>query len=153
LAATDIMTGLETGMVQAISVPPLYAMQMQYYKQAPYMVDLGLAPMMGAIVVSKRAFERLSEVDQKAVLAASQEASTQVLEQIPKLDETAIKLMQSQGLEVTAVRDSEHARQWFEAAVRFADDMRGTIVPIPVFDEAQAARDAYRERAGDGGSP
>jgi TRAP-type transport system periplasmic protein len=57
LSATDILTGLETGMIEAISVPPLYAMQMQYYKQAPYMADLGLAPMMGAIVMSKRGFE------------------------------------------------------------------------------------------------
>lgn len=153
LAATDIMTGLETGLIEAISVPPLYAMQTQYYKQAPYMADLGLAPMIGAILMSKRTFDRLSEADRKAVLEASHEASAQVLEQIPKLDETAIKLMQSQGLEITTVRDSEHSKQWFEAASRFAKDMRGTIVPIPVFDEAVAARDAYRQRAASEGSP
>ncbi|HVS16229.1 MAG TPA: TRAP transporter substrate-binding protein DctP [Thermoanaerobaculia bacterium] len=152
LSATDILTGLETGMIEAISVPPLYAMQMQYYKQAPYMADLGLAPMMGAIVMSKRGFDRISAADQKVVLAAAQEASTKVLEQIPKLDETAVKLMQSQGLEVTQVRDSQHSKEWLEAAVRFASDMRGTIVPIPVFDEALAARDAYRAQHG-GGSP
>jgi len=153
LAATDIMTGLETGLIEAISVPPLYAMQTQYYKQAPYMADLGLAPMIGAILMTKRSFDRLSEADQKTVLAAAKEASDDVLEQIPKLDETAIKLMQSQGLEITSVRDSEHSRQWFEAASRFAHDMRGTIVPIPVFDEAVAARDAYRKRAASEGSP
>jgi TRAP-type C4-dicarboxylate transport system substrate-binding protein len=153
LAATDIMTGLETGLIEAISVPPLYAMQTQYYKQAPYMADLGLAPMIGAIVISKRTFDRMSAADQKAVLAASQEASEKVLDQIPKLDETAIKLMQSQGLEVTAVRDSEYSKQWLEAAARFANDMRGTIVPIPVFDEAVAARDAFRKRSAGEGSP
>lgn len=153
LAATDIMTGLETGLIEAISVPPLYAMQTQYYKQAPYMADLGLAPMIGAILMSKRSFDRMSEADQKAVLAASREASVKVLDQIPKLDETAIKLMESQGLEVTSVRESEHSKQWLEAAGRFANDMRGTIVPIPVFDEAVRARDAFRERSASEGSP
>lgn len=98
LAATDILTGLETGMIEAFSMPPLYAMQMQYYKKASYMIDLGLAPMMGAVLITKKSWDRMPEGDRRSVLAAGEEAEQRVLEQIPLLDQTAIKLMQSQGL-------------------------------------------------------
>ena len=147
LAATDIMTGLETGLINAVSMPPLYAMQMQYFKNAPYMADLPLAPMMGAVVVSKRAFDRLSPADQKVVLEAGKEVERQVFEQIPKLDQTAIQLMQGSGMEVVKVNDGQFSNDWLAAAERFANDMRGTIVPEPIFDEALAARQKYRQAA------
>ena len=147
LAATDIMTGLQTGLIEAISVPPLYAMQMQYYKQASHMADLGLAPLIGAVLLDQRAWKRMSPEDQKVVMAAGREAEVKVLEQIPKLDETAIKLMQTQGMTLTAIRDSPNSKEWIAAAERFANDMRGDIVPAGIFDQALASRNAYRKTA------
>ncbi len=152
LAATDILTGLETGLIDAVSMPPLYAMQMQYYKKAPYMADLPLAPMMGAILVSKRTFDRLSAADQKVVLAAGRAAQKEVFEQIPKLDETAIQLMKGSGLELVTVDDTEHHKGWVKAAEEFAEAMRGEIVPVSIFDEALAARGKFRRQQAASGS-
>ena len=61
LAATDIVTGLQTGMIDALAVPPIYAMQVQFFKQAKYFADIPLIPMMGAILITKRAWNRISE--------------------------------------------------------------------------------------------
>ncbi len=144
LATTDILTGLKTGMVDAVTMPPLYAMQMQFYKSAPYMADVPLAPMMGAMLISKRSWNRMREEDRKVVLAAAKEAEQKIFDQIPKLDETAIKLMQGQGMTVLEINSSAHSAEWLEAAERFANDMRGTIVPVDVFDEAKAIRAKHR---------
>jgi TRAP-type C4-dicarboxylate transport system substrate-binding protein len=148
LAATDIVTGLQTGMIEAISVPPLYAMQVQFFKQANYLSDQGLAPMMGAMLMSKRNFDRLSDADKKVVLAAGKKAEERVLRDIPKLDETAIKLMQSQGLNVVEVEGTEAGKEWITAAEEFAIDMRGDIVPTAIFDQAKKLRDDHRSRTG-----
>ena len=152
LAATDILTGLKTGMVDAVTLPPLYAMQTQYYKSAPYMADLPLAPMMGAILISKRSWSRLSAADQQVMEEAAQVAKTQLFDQIPKLDETAINLMKGQGMTVLEINGSEHADAWLDAAERFANDMRGTIVPVPIFDAAEAARAKHRAEHAEQGS-
>ncbi len=145
LAATDIVTGLETGMIEAISVPPLYAMQMQFHKQTPYMADLGLAPLVGAILVSKRAFNRIDAADRPKILEAGKIAQKQVFERIPKLDETAIKLMEGSGMSIVKIKDAENSQEWVDAAEQFADAMRGDIVPEPIFDEAFASRGRYRK--------
>ena len=68
LAATDIVTGLQTGMIDALAVPPIYAMQVQFFKQARYFADIPLIPMMGAILVTKRAWNRISEEDRKVMI-------------------------------------------------------------------------------------
>jgi len=151
LAATDIVTGLQTGLIQAVSAPPLYAMQVQYYKVAPYMLDIGLVPMMGAMLMTDRAWERISEADRAKLLAAAAQAEQKILDTIPKLDETAIKLMASQGLEVMEISKSQHAKDFIDVAVAFGDTMRGGIVPAEIFDAAQKARDEFRaQRGGDG---
>ena len=144
LAATDIPTGLQTGMIDAISVPPLYAMQVQFYKQAKYMADVPLAPMIGAVLVSKRQFDRLSEADQKAVLAAGKKAQDKVMETIPKIDDMAVNLMKQRGLEVIEIEGTPDADQWLEMAASFAKSMRGGLVPEAIFDEALAARAKHR---------
>ena len=75
-------------------------------------------------------------------MAAGRDAEAKVLEQIPKLDETAIKLMQNQGMKLTAIRDSPNSKEWIAAAERFATDMRGDMVPAGIFDQALASRNS-----------
>ncbi len=152
LATTDIMMGLETGMIDAITVPPLFALQTQYYKRAKYMADIGLAPLMGAVVMSQRAWDKIAEADRAAILAAGQEAEKLVFAQVPTLDEGAVRLMASAGLEVIKVKDTPTFQEWVKAGTEFADTMRGSIVPVPIFDEALAARAAYRKSL-EGSSP
>ncbi len=47
MAMTDIMTGLTTGMIDGMPSTPLYAMFLQWNRQTPYMLDIGLAPIVG----------------------------------------------------------------------------------------------------------
>lgn len=147
LAATDIVTGLQTGMIDALAVPPIYAMQVQFFKQAKYFADIPLIPMMGAILVTKRAWNRISEKDREVMIAAGQRAEKSIFETIPTLEQTAIRLMGGQGLEVVPIVGSEVEDNWVEIANDFAASMRGTTVPEAIFDRAAAVRDAYRRQS------
>ncbi|MDE2977586.1 MAG: TRAP transporter substrate-binding protein DctP [Acidobacteriota bacterium] len=147
LAATDIVTGLQTGMIDALAVPPIYAMQVQFFKQARYFADIPLIPMMGAIVVTKRAWNRISEEDRDVMIAAGQRAEKSIFETIPTLEQTAIRLMGGQGLEVVPIVGSEVEDNWVEIANDFAASMRGRTVPEAIFDRAEAVRDAYRRQS------
>lgn len=153
LAATDIVTGLQTGLIEALSAPPLYVMQVQLFRTAKYMADLGLAPMMGAILITKTAWSRIDEADRAKLKAAGGRAEARVFRDIPKLDQTAIKLMATQGLEVIPIEGTPASKEWIAEAERFADEMRGDIVPVPIFDEAFAARVKYREAQAAKGEP
>ncbi len=146
LAATDIVTGLQTGMIDALAVPPIYAMSVQFFKQAKYLADIPLIPMMGAIVLTKRAWNRISEADREVLFQGGERAENRIFDTIPTLEQTAIRLMGSQGLEVVPIVGTEVEDDWKRIARDFAEDMRGRTVPEAVFDRATAVRDAYRKQ-------
>src|SRR5712692_6338843 len=71
MAMTDIMTGLTTGMIEGLPTPPLAAMLFQWYRQTPFMLDIGLAPVVGATVVTKKAWARIPDADRPKLLASA----------------------------------------------------------------------------------
>lgn len=146
LATTDIMTGLQTGMIDAMPSPPLAALTLQWYRPTPYMLDLGMAPMVGATVVSKRAWAGISAADQAVIRQLAQQMGDRLEQVIPDQDRKAIEEMARRGLTVTKPKDAAQQKAWDDAAADFATSMRTEIVPPAVFDAAKAARDGFRAR-------
>ena len=143
LASTDIMTGLTTGMIDALPSPPLAALSLQWYRQTPYMLDLGVAPFVGAIVVSKKAWADLTPADQKVLRDAARKLEARLQQAIPAQDKRAIEEMTRRGLKVTRPQGAQ-LEAWNRAAGEFTSSMRQTVVPPEVFDAALKARDQYR---------
>ena len=150
LAATDIMTGLQTGMIEVLPTTPLAALNLQWFRQTPYMNELGLAPLVGATVITQKAWKKISAADQKALLAVARRTEEQLEKGIPQQDREAVEAMTKRGLEVIAVTDDT---EWREAAAEFADTMRGAVVPAEAFDRALAERSRFRSNKTDKVSP
>jgi TRAP-type C4-dicarboxylate transport system substrate-binding protein len=143
LASTDIMTGLTTGMIEVLPTTPLAALSLQWYRPTPYMLDLGVAPLVGATVVTKKAWQGLSPEDQKIVRQLARQMEQRLQQAIPAQDQRAVEEMTRRGLTVTHP-GPEQVKAWDQAAGQFATSMRQVMVPAEVFDEAAKARDAFR---------
>lgn len=150
LAATDIMTGLQTGMIEVLPTTPLAALNLQWFRQTPYMHELGLAPLVGATIVTDKAWKKISAADQKVLLAAARRTEEQLEKGIPQQDREAVEAMTKRGLEVVPVTDDT---EWRESAAEFADTMREAIVPAEAFDRALAERNRFRSTRADKVSP
>ena len=59
LPMTDMLTSLETGIIDAIQVPPLFALVDQSFALTKNMVDVKWAPLVAATVVRRRDWERI----------------------------------------------------------------------------------------------
>src|SRR5439155_1713943 len=127
LAATDILIGLQTNMIEAYPTTPLAALTLQWYHSTPFMVGNGLAPLVGGLVITKQAWMKISEPDRNAILAACKKAEDQLTREIPAQDSIAVVEMQKRGLTVTTVKDEGKA-EWESTAQGFAAKMRGTMV-------------------------
>ena len=147
LAATDILTGLQTGMIDSYPTTPLLGLTLQWYKQTPYMVGVGLAPLVGGLVMSKQAWNKLSEDDQERIILGSKRLEMRLHADVPKQDTTAIGEMQKRGLKIMTVSPAELA-QYRATAQAFAVTMRGSAVPSDILDIATRERDAYRQSRG-----
>lgn len=151
LAPTDVLTGLETGMIDAMVTTPLVAMAMQWYKRIPYMHHLPLGPFVGANVMTQRSWDRIGASHREAVLAAAEASEEQIFDRIAADDEEAVELMRQRGLEVV---ESADEAEWRSQLERYAAEMRGELVPAEAYDRVVAARDRVRAElagtAGDG---
>lgn len=144
LQLPDVVTGLQTGMIDAMPSTPLAALTLQWYRNAPYMLDLGFAPFLGATVVTTRSWKKLSPQDQKAILDITRDASRKFRNEIPKQDEEAVTQMAKRGLELVTVEDEAVRADWQAATEKFADNIRDSVVPPEIFDLAQKARREFR---------
>ena len=147
LAATDILTGIQTGMIEAYPTTPLAALSLQWYRSTPYMVEGGLAPLVGGLVITKAAWAKISEPDRTAILAACAKAEDRLEREIPGQDSVAVVEMTKRGLTVTKVGPQAKA-EWEKTAQAFATKMRGSLAPAAMLDLALKSRDAYRNQAG-----
>jgi TRAP-type C4-dicarboxylate transport system substrate-binding protein len=142
MAMTDIMTGLTTGMVEAVPTTPIAALGYQWYKQTPNMLDIGLAPVVGATVVTKKSWNAISPADRTKIVALAAGVQMRLEADVPKTEAAAIAEMQRRGLTVTKASGPE----WRKEVDGLAATMRGEMVPKDMFDLALKARDAYRKQ-------
>jgi TRAP-type C4-dicarboxylate transport system substrate-binding protein len=150
LAVEEVMMMLQTGGVDAVPTTPLVALSLRWYGKARHMLKLGLAPVVGATIMTRKAWDELTEADRGKVLEAARRMQERLEVEVPKQDEQAIAAMQKHGLTVVET-SGPVAQEWRRAAEDFARSMRGSRVEPEVFDQAVRARDEYRQRADGGG--
>jgi TRAP-type C4-dicarboxylate transport system substrate-binding protein len=134
-------------MIDAVPSPPYGAVALQFYTATPYMLDLRVAPLVGATVVSKTVWDKLSAEDRAAVSTAAQAMQRRVLAEVPKIDADAVAAMQKAKLTVTTL-DAAARAQFQQAAAQLTPSLRGTIVPADMYDLVVKARDSYRQSKG-----
>lgn len=141
LATTDIMTALQTGMIEALAVPPLAALALQWFRETPYMNDLGLGPLMAATVMTRRAWEGIPEENRDALRAAARRVDEHLRVEVPRQEAEAVEEMKKRGLTVTT---NEDPGEWRREAENFAVGARSGSVPADFYDRLVAVRDAVR---------
>ena len=150
LAVEEVMMMLQTGGVEAVPTTPLLALSLRWYGKARYMLELGLAPVVGATIVTRKAWDDIAEADRTVVLEGARRMQQRLEVEVPKQDEEAVAATRKRGLQVTKAEGAV-AQEWQRAAEDFSRSMRGSRVEPEVFDQAVRARDGYRQRAGGGG--
>ena len=149
LAATDIMTGLQTGMIDAYPTTPLLGLTLQWYRMTPNMVGMGMAPLVGGLVMTKQAWAKIAEPDRARILESCRRLEHKLEDEVPRQDTLAVAEMKKRGLKVNAV-SSANATQFRATAEQFAGGMKGVRVPPDILDLARRERDAFRQKSGGG---
>ena len=140
LSSTDVITSLQTGMIECIPNVPLYVLTARLFEKAPYMIDVNWGWLVGATVVRKDAWEKIPADLRPKLVAIAKELGRKVDVEVAKLNAEAIAAMEKQGLKVVKVDPVP----WKAMAEKSWPVVRGEVVPAAFFDEVKALRDAQR---------
>jgi TRAP-type C4-dicarboxylate transport system substrate-binding protein len=146
LETADIVTSLETGLIEAVPTPPVFALASQMDRRARYMLELDWAPLVGALIVRKASWEKIPAEYRDPMLQAARSIVRDIKAQGRNESVEAVKAMEARGLKVT--RPSPEAlEQWRSAAEAAYPKIRGRIVPADIFDETMRLLKDYRAGA------
>lgn len=67
LPLTDVLTGLQTGLIDIVAISPIGALVLQWHTKIKYMTELPLAYTLGFMAVDRKAFAKLKPEDQEIV--------------------------------------------------------------------------------------
>ena len=143
---SEIMKQLKTlNGIEAVPIPPYPAQLLGLYRDAPHMLQLKVAQLVGAVIITTDDWNKISEEDRKVLTAAAKAMQTRLEREVPKKDDASVVEMQKEGrdLKVTTL-DAKATAEFRAEAEKMTAAMSGTIVPKDVFDAALRERTAYR---------
>ena len=146
LPLTEVTTALQSGMIDAYLSSPLAAAAFQWFGLAPHMNDLRLAPLYGALVISKRVWERIPERIRPRLRAVAQAAGERLSASAHEQDDLAVHVMRAHGLQVyeaTAALEQE----WQDTVRREFQGLIGAVIDPAAYQLVTETVAAYRARA------
>lgn len=111
LPVGDVLTGLQTGLIDTIASPPVAAIALQWHTQVKYMLDIPLQYVYTIYSIDQRMFNRLSESHQEVVLSEMSSALTRAEKQLIEEHDEAFEVMLEEGVELVTP-DTDALAEW-----------------------------------------
>lgn len=143
LETSDILPSIQTGMINVVPSTPYFALASQVFSTAPNMLDINWAPIVGALVITKKAWDDMSPEVQQTMRVASEKVGLQLRTQARKEVDEAVDAMKKRGLVVNRPNAAQ-MQEWNELAAKLYPRIRGVMVPADTFDEVFLHLKAYR---------
>jgi TRAP-type C4-dicarboxylate transport system substrate-binding protein len=144
LPIADVLTGLQTGLIDSIGSPPIGAIALQWHTQVDYALELPLMYVYGLFAITERAFNRMNETEQSIVTKELSAAVARVDAASRKDNDAANQALVDQGLQWLQPSDAERA-EWYGIADGANQRLKANeYVSAAMFDELMALLQEYR---------
>lgn len=120
LGLADVLTGLQTGLVDVVSGPPVAAVALQWFTKVKYAIEYPVLYTYGCMAISDRAWSKLTADDQKLVDEVLGRMTRTLDARAREDNEGARRALEKQGV-VTLTPPADTERQWQELAKRSSD--------------------------------
>jgi TRAP-type C4-dicarboxylate transport system substrate-binding protein len=147
---TDVMTGLQTDLLDSVSVPPVGAVVFQWFTRLKYVTDVPVAYVYAALLIDKRAFGRLSEDDQRVVREVMEGIYRKFDQNGVKENRQAMQALMENGLEMVEPQAREIS-EWRDIVLQSHRDLaRNGVFDPGLLDRVDSLIGDYRNSGATG---
>lgn len=122
LPISDVFTGLQTGLIETVTVNPTGAIAFQWHSNMSYMTETPVTYLIGTLAIKKKVFDKFSAEDQAIV----REEIGRVFKRMDKINRSdnqkAAVALQNQGIEFVSPTEDELNR-WRELSGEAIESM------------------------------
>lgn len=140
---SEMMTALQTGLIDGFMDTPVFALSLQIFAKAPNMINVSYGIAIGATIVQKSVWNKIEPDLQKAFIKASQDLVAQSQAEVRSMDEKAIAEMKKYGLQTTEVSPQD-VKLWLDPLQKIYPEIREKLIPKDIFDKTIELRNQYR---------
>lgn len=107
LPLTDVLTGLQTGLIDIVAMSPIGALVLQWHTKVKFITDLPILYTMGFMAIDKKAFGKISPADQKIVRQVMTRTYARFNDENLDDNKEALQALLNTGIEQVALAENE----------------------------------------------
>ncbi len=147
VAAPDIFMSLQTGLITTVSTTPLIALSYQWFPAVPFVTEMKAGPLPGAIVITKKKWDRISKEFHAPLLKRSAERGKALSKEVVVLEKEAMRVMQENGLTLSPIPDDARSK-WVEMVeTHMYPEILETEVPEDLFIQVKGILKEFRNNS------
>lgn len=124
LANSDVLTGLQTGLIDTFSSSPIVAIALQWHTKIKYFTDVPIMYFSAMLIVDKKRFNKLSSSDQKIVRKVMGRRFAEIDKQNRKDNRNARKALENLGIKFVSFKPGE-MEKWKNASAQARQSLTG----------------------------
>lgn len=125
LNIADVLTGLQSNMIDTIATPPVGAIALQWHTQIKYITEIPLLYIYAVLAVDKKSFFKLQKQDQEIVREVMSEAFNKIGEQNRKDNIAAMSALKNQGIKFLTPKIND-LNEWYSKADKATDQIKSS---------------------------
>ncbi|HSG65849.1 MAG TPA: TRAP transporter substrate-binding protein DctP [Gammaproteobacteria bacterium] len=147
LPPTDVLTGLQTGLLDVVAASPVVALVLQWHTKTRYVTDLPIAYGIGVFAIERRAFASLAPGDQAIVAEIMGGVMSELDKAARRDDSEARAVLERTGLEFVGV-DRSDVGGWRATIESIYPALRArNDIDAALFDQLLGLIEEYRNGA------
>lgn len=150
MPVTDVMTGLQTDLLDSVTAPPVGVVVFQWHTRLKYITELPVAYVYAALLIDKKVFSKIAPEDRKVVRDVMEGVYRKFDQNGERDNDEAFQALLESGLELVPT-DADDVGQW-RKVVRESQVKLGRegVFDIQLMEQMQALLDDYRASDGTG---
>jgi TRAP-type C4-dicarboxylate transport system substrate-binding protein len=145
ISITDVLTSLQTNLINGVYVAPLACVALQWHTRVKYMLDLPLADSNGAVLLSKRKFNKLSNTEQEAVKRLSREYFRELTMLSREDNAKSLDLIREEGITFTTIKDKSKIEDFYNSGKKARRDLIGKLYDQDLLEQVESLLEDYRK--------
>tara|TARA_B100000678_G_scaffold20733_1_gene15963 strand:- start:884 stop:1861 length:978 start_codon:yes stop_codon:yes gene_type:complete len=134
VSETDILTSLQTGMINSMQTVPILSLSSGWSALMPNMLDLKWGAFVGAVIVDERVWRKIKPEYQKIMMDIAQDIGKKYQQTGRETEKKAIEAMKSYGMNIITPTDEE-IKIWDEFKDEITPDVIDTFLSVDIYNK------------------
>lgn len=144
LSAADVLTSLQTGVINAVYASPLACVALQWFTRVSHMTNVPLSHGLGAVLVAKSKLRGVSDEDLSLLKEIARPHLRSLTLKTREQNVEALDEMKKEGVQVVSIDDATR-REFFARGRGAWSDGVGELYPQELLDRVTRTLTEYRD--------